>query len=395
MPKVKLTSRKLQSLKPQLERTDYFDSTLPGFCLRVTPRGVKSFCVLYRHAGRLRRYTIGKYPKLSLVDARNEARAALQAAALGNDPTTKKQQEKQTGTFGELAQEYIERWAKKNKRSWVADQQLLNRCLLPRFKNVRASEVSRKDARALLETIAETTPIQANRTHSLLSAIYGWANSVESIEHNPCVGLRKPSKENQRDRVLTEAEIKKLWKAMEAHEPDVGSLFKLCLLTAQRSGAEVRRMRWQDLDIDAGWWTIPAEFSKNNLTHRVPLSPQAIRIIQTLQEGASGSRWVFPGRTSKEHFRNIQVLFKRIRELAGVKNVRIHDLRRTAASLMTGMGIPRLTVGKILNHSEPGVTAVYDRHSYDREKRDALDKWGRRLMVIVSELKEAVEAPTK
>jgi hypothetical protein len=122
--------RKLQSLKPQLERTDYFDSTLPGFCLRVTPRGVKSFSVLYRHAGRLRRYTIGKYPKLSLVDARNEAREALREAALGNDPATKKQQVRQTGTFGELAKEYIERWAKKNKRSWVADQQLLDQCLL-------------------------------------------------------------------------------------------------------------------------------------------------------------------------------------------------------------------------------------------------------------------------
>ncbi len=345
---------------------------------------------MYRHAGRLRRLTIGRYPTLSLADARNEAREALRQAALGNDPASLKQQERQAGTFGELAGEYIERWAKKKKRSWLADQHLLERCLLPLFKNVRASEVSRKDARALLETMAETTPIQANRAHSLLSTIYSWANSVDLIEHNPCVGLRKPATENQRDRVLTEAELKKVWNAMGAEQSGFASLFKLCLLTVQRSGAEVRRMRWQDIDMDTYWWTIPAEFSKNGLTHRVPMSSPAMRIIETLQDAAR-SPWVFPGRSRQEHCQNIQIPFRRVRKLAGIMDVRIHDLRRTAASLMTGMGIPRLTVSKILNHAEPGVTAVYDRHSYDREKRDALDAWAKRLMVVVSELREAPE----
>ena len=99
MPKVNLTNRKLQSLKPLSQRIDYFDSTLPGFCVRVTPRGVKTFAVMYRHAGKLRRYTIGKHPRISLVDARNEAREALRKAALGNDTATEKHQERQTGTF--------------------------------------------------------------------------------------------------------------------------------------------------------------------------------------------------------------------------------------------------------------------------------------------------------
>ena len=117
-----------------------------------------------------------------------------------------------------------------------------------------------------------------------------------------------------------------------------------------------------------------------------------MKLIQTLpDQSSSGSPWVFPGRTPKKHVRNIQIPFQRIRKFAGVDNVRIHDLRRTAASLMTGMGIPRLTVGKILNHAEPGVTAVYDRHSYDKEKREALDQWARRLMVIASGLREAPE----
>ena len=391
MPKVNLTNRKLESLKPRFERVDYFDSTLPGFCVRVTSRGVKTFAVMYRHGGRVRRYTIGKYPMLSLADARNEARQVLHEATLGNDPATKSHREAQTGTFGELAEEYIRRWAKKNKRSWADDQRLLERCLLPRFKNVRASTIRRKDVRAALETIAEATPIQANRAHSLISGIYNWAISVDLAEFNPCAGLKKPSKESQRDRVLTNDEIKRLWKAANTQRPDLAVFFKLCFLTAQRSGAEVLRMRWQDVDLDGRWWTIPSEFAKNGLTHRVSLSPQAVKLIQSLPR-ISGSPWIFPGRTPKKHVASIQIPFQRVRKTAAISNVRIHDLRRTAASLMTGVGIPRLTVSKILNHSEPGVTAVYDRHSYDLEKRNALDRWARKLSSITSDLKVADHA---
>ncbi len=152
-------------------------------------------------------------------------------------------------------------------------------------------------------------------------------------------------------------------------------------------------MRWRDIDGD--WWTIPSEFSKNKLSHRVPLSPQAQRMIDQVQSatdlqdakaGRPRSEWVFPNPANRaEHVGEMQKLVQRVRRASEV-SFRAHDFRRTAASMMAGMGVPRLVVGKILNHIETGVTNVYDRHSYDKEKQEALNAWGARLFRMVSDL---------
>ncbi len=132
------------------------------------------------------------------------------------------------------------------------------------------------------------------------------------------------------------------------------------------------------------WWTIPAEGSKNGLAHRVPLAPQAVRILKAWRANAGDSPWVFPSsRKNRPYIAHAQKAIERIVEASGV-DFRGHDLRRTAASLMVGAGVPRLVISKILNRVETGVTAVYDRHSYDLEKRAALDFWGKRLEQIVS-----------
>jgi len=172
----------------------------------------------------------------------------------------------------------------------------------------------------------------------------------------------------------------------------MAATFRLRLLTAQR-GAEVRAKRWRD--IDANWWTIPAEFSKNKLSHRVPLSPQAQRIIarvrsiteaQDEKAGRTRSEWVFPDPADRtRHVCEVQKLAQRVRRNSKVP-YRAHDFRRTSASIMAGMGVPRLVVAKILNHVESGVTREYDRHSYDTEKQEALNAWGVRLSRIVSHL---------
>jgi integrase len=141
-------------------------------------------------------------------------------------------------------------------------------------------------------------------------------------------------------------------------------------------------MRWQD--IEGTWWTIPADVAKNGRSHRVPLNPQAVTILDRLQADAKGV-WVFPSPTTDRAIENPQKTIGRVRERSKVPGLRLHDLRRTAASLMTGMGISRLTVKKILNHAERDVTAVYDRHSYDPEKRAALEAWGRRLDAIITD----------
>jgi integrase len=127
---------------------------------------------------------------------------------------------------------------------------------------------------------------------------------------------------------------------------------------------------------------IPAEVAKNGRSHRVPLSPQALAILERRRESANDP-WVFPSPTTDHAIENPQKAAERLRQRSNVPDLRLHDFRRTAASLMTGMGISRLTVKKILNHAERDVTAIYDRHSYDPEKPVALEAWGRRLEAIV------------
>lgn len=244
-----------------------------------------------------------------------------------------------------------------------------------------AKTITRRDVRELLERIVERgAPIQANRTHAIVRKVFNFAIECDVLDVNPCQGIHQPSAPNRRDRVLTADEIRALWKAADASP--VGVLYQLYLLTAQRGG-ELRTMRWEDVDLGSAVWTIPGERSKNALPHRVPLSAQAVTILQGLRASANGSAWVFPGHRHDQPLTQVQGQFDKLRDAAGV-DFKPHDLRRTAASHMTSMGISRLTVAKILNHMERGVTAIYDRHSYDGEKQAALNAWGARLEQIVS-----------
>lgn len=395
MPTVNLTAAFVRSVKPNAKRTDYFDADLPGFSLRVSEKGAKTWCVSYRFAGKWTRYTFGTYPVIGLAEAREKARDALHDAAHNINPAAKKAEDRRADTFEQLAASFIERYSKKRKRSWKEDQRIIDNKLNPRIGTVKAKEVTRAQVREIVESIAERAPYEANRVLACIRRIYNWAISEDLVETNPCDRIPAPGEERRRDRVLSEDEIKTLWKDLDNEQPQIAAVFKLRLLTAQRGG-EVLSIEWKDLDLENGWWTIPAEKAKNGLSHRVPLSGQAVRIFQELRdqqdtsETRKDSKWVFPARRfagKNDHLDTVQKAVERIRKRTGIEDFRAHDLRRTAASMMTSMGIPRLTVQKILNHVEPGVTAVYDRHSYDKEKREALEVWSKRLALIVSDLK--------
>jgi integrase len=338
---------------------------------------------MYRSGGIKRRLTLGTYPAISLAAAREQAADALRAVAHGGDPATSKKSAREADTFAELSEEYLEGHAKPKKRTWKKDELVIRKDLAPRFGRLKATDVKRRDVIKLLDEIRERgAPIQANRTLEILRKMYNWAISREIVEHNPCHGIERPSPEHRRERVLTDSEIKAVWQSLGYETPRMAGMFKLRLLTAQRGG-EVSRLRWQDIDIDGGWWTIPPEFSKNGLAHRVPLSTSALEIIEGMREASGDGQWVFPSRTRTGPCTVIWKSVDRIRMHSGVDFVP-HDLRRTAASRMTGdLRINRLVVSKILNHAEPGVTATYDRHSYDKEKRLALDAWAARLEEII------------
>ncbi|HEX7199999.1 MAG TPA: tyrosine-type recombinase/integrase, partial [Dongiaceae bacterium] len=357
---------------PDAGQIDYFDDSLPGFGLRVSAGGRRAWVLLYRHGTLKRRLTLGPYPDLPLAAARDKARDHLREVAHGRDPAAEKAAGRKAETFAELAEDYLERYAKKRKRSWRKDELALARDLLPRFATLKATAITRRDINRLLDSIVDRgAPIQANRTFGILRRIYSWGIERDIVAVNPCHGIRAPGEEKARDRVLTPDELRAVWNALAPEQAQIAAMFKLRILTAQRGG-EVSTIRRSDLDLQSAWWTIPGELSKNGLAHRVPLAPQVVEIVKEALRSAGDDECLFPSPTSAGPVRSNWRAVVRIRKRSGVE-FRPHDLRRTAASLMTGMGISRLTVSKILNHAESDITAVYDRHSYDAEKRQALE----------------------
>lgn len=390
MGRVRLTHRGIASLKAGRWLTDYWDASLRGFGVRVTRTGEKSYVVRYLHNGRRRRLTLGRYPGLSLADARDRAKDILYAVHRGEDPQGEKEAARNAPTFAELAAEYIERHAKPKKRRWKEDQRMLRVDVLPHWKRRPASSITRRDVSELLDGIVERgAPIMANHVRALLSKVFNFGIGRDLVETNPCAGVPMPAKPRQRDRVLSDDEIRRIWQVLDSQGNAMAASFKVRLLTAQR-GVEVLSMRWED--IDGEWWTIPAEVAKNGRSHRVPLSAPTLALLEELRVAADGSPWVFPSPKGGDRpIVHVQKAAEKLAKAAGIEFVP-HDLRRTAASQMTSTGVPRLVVSKILNHVESGVTAIYDRHSYDGEKREALAKWGERLEEILDQ--NSVPEPT-
>jgi integrase len=396
MPTKTLTTRGINAIKPTGARVEYLDAKAPGLALRVTPAGAKSWTVRYRHRGRLRRMTLGTLDDVPLAKARDRVRDLLHEASKGSDPATEKQAGRTAETIGDLAELYIEKWAKPKKRSWKADDNLLRRKVLPTWRHRAIVDITRRDCLTLVELVAATAPIVANRVASLLSKLFNFALDRGLVPVSPATRIPRPGQERQRDRVLTDDDLRTLWQSFDGLEPMMGAFYKLRALTAQRGG-EVASMRWPDVDLEAGWWTVPSTRSKNKLAHRVPLNPSALALLLTLRATAAADAVFVLG--AKHRSKGAGARGKRQQSAAAqtftVDDFRGHDLRRTAASIMASGGIPRLTISKILNHVERSVTAVYDRHSYDAEKAAALAWWDAKLMAIISGKKSDVLAFAK
>jgi integrase len=385
---MKFTVRGIAALKPKANRYDVLESDGHGFGIRVAPSGRKSWIYLYHHGGRLRRMTLGTYPNMTLADAHKAHAAARAAVKQGEDPAAKHVQARHEAlhapTVEKLAHEYLERWAKPHKRSWREDERMLTKDVLPVWGRRKATEIRRRDVIALLDGIHDRgAPIQANRTLACTRKMYNFALQRDLIESNPCMLIKAPGKEHRRDRILSADEIYRFWTGLANAPmwPGTALVLKFQLVTTQRKG-EIISMRWEDISNDV--WTIPAEHARNGLPHRVLLLTLASQLLSQAKQ-LGDSPWVFPGRKPSTHISGDSVSYAlyRNREVLGLTDLTPHDLQRTAASHMTGMGISRLVVAKILNHVESGITAVYDRHSYDAEKRQALNAWGRKLRSII------------
>lgn len=410
---MKFTDASIRSLKPRAERFEIWETNGEGLGLRISPKGRKTWIYMYRFEGKARRMTLGTYPAMPLTEAHKAHADACDKLKHNIDPGSLRVQanieRRKAETVKELADLYLEKWARPRKRSWREDERILYKDIIPVIGDQKAVDIRRREIIQILDGVAERgSPIQANRTLACVRKMFNYAVSRDIIESSPCQQIRAPGAEKCRDRTLTPDEIKTLWASLDdtckprqesvenrlAISPTIALALKLQLVTAQRKG-EVISARWDELDLDSGWWTIPAEKAKNKLAHRVPLSPLALEVIEsikqaTLKHDEDGneilSDWLFPSPRGNKPITpsavNRGILNNR--ELIGLPPFTPHDLRRTAATQMASSGITRLVISKILNHAETSVTAVYDRHGYDTEKRRALDAWGRKLEDIIT-----------
>jgi len=397
MPTVTLTDRFVTTLPPPARRVEYHDGGCRGLVLRVTPSGVKTWTLRYRtEAGSTQRLTLGIYPDLGLKGARREADIHRGTVADGDDPAAAKRSTRTMATtagdtVADLAKSYLTKHAKTFKKSWREDDRMLEVEILPVWKSRKVADLTRRDVRGLVETIAERgSPIMANRVLALVRKMLNFAIQQDWIDANVASLIQKPGTERSRDRVLTDDELRRVWAACEVERPAMAALMKLRLVTAQRGG-ELAQIRWSDLDGE--WLTLRPETTKNKQAHRVYLTPTALALINAVPQVSA--TLVFPGRFDTRPLGDEKKAGRRIakritdalrkQDPTATFDFRGHDLRRTAATRMAAAGVSQTDIARVLNHVEggPRATQVYNRYDGDREKRIALETWGRVLTAIL------------
>ena len=392
-----LTDAFVRAIKAVGYRIEYLDEGYTGrgsLYLRVGASGRKTWTFVYRFSGKIRRTQLGVYPELSLVNARRMAGEMILSIDSGVDPHHSlvmgggepKGTERSSleDSFGHLAERYIRQYAMAHKRSWQEDQRILKHDVLPLWNDRESASISKKDVVQLLDGLCNRgVTVGANRTLALIRKLFNWAVERGELEHNPARELRAPAKETAKERVLTDSELILFWQGLDntGMSKSVKQALRFILVTGQRLG-EVVQLEFHQ--IDGNIWTIPAEVAKNGYPHRVPLSYLALDILEDTLEGYKGDI-VFRS-PKNEAFLSPTALSHAMRhsmKTLGIVPATPHDLRRTAASHMTMLGYNRVTVSKILNHVEGGVTAIYDRYSYDNEKEQALEAWAQKLITLI------------
>jgi integrase len=408
---MRFTDRGVAALKPKADRYEVWEDGRTGFGVRVAPSGRKSWLFMYRFEGRARRMTLGAIPRVGLANARVAFAEAKRKLDVGEDPgaiaSAEKKADRDASTVKQLIDEYLARSAN-GLRSSSEVKRILERNVLPSWGLKKVKSIKRRDVVLLLDPIVDRgAPIMANRVLAWTRRMFAFAVSREIIEINPCAGIEAPSREIERERILSDGEIVALWTGLGSAQilPAMRLAAKLILVTGQRPG-EVAGAAAAEFDLDQRTWLLPAERSKNARSHVVPLSPLAARLVEEAIGSCARGGWLFAGRSGVQplNAHTIDSMFRRNAEALGIpipaptddaapivarrERRRVgfapHDLRRTAATRMTELGFTRFMVDRVLNHVEPGVGRVYDRYEYLREKRQALEAWAARLEEIVN-----------
>jgi integrase len=416
---------------PPEQRVHYmYDAGCPGLYLRVWPNGAKSWTLDYSMDGRRYRKVLGAYgttPEegLTLKQARERAQRLQLQVRDGLNPARIAEEKKTALTFQDIVERWQSEYAEENRtaRTRGDDASMLKNYILPHLGGIRGIALTTDDINVMVSATVKATDGRAgtkkdkspkrvvaqrmstrpNRVFELTRAVVRWAYRNKLIPTNPMEMLTRPKKkERARERDLSVTEIALFWRNVELlpASPPLRLAIKLALVTGQRIN-EVCGIAIKELTLDNAEpiWELPSGRTKNAKLHRVPLSALALVLInealalRPCVADGSTSPWLFPARHKRDlrhapmEGQAATVALFRGRAKIGIDDVRIHDLRRTAATRMAEMGVNPYTIGRILNHAgKQSVTeAHYMKYSFDAEKRAALNAWGNRLEEIVVE----------
>ncbi|WP_320202405.1 tyrosine-type recombinase/integrase [Agrobacterium rosae] len=442
-----LTLMTLKSIKAGSARQEIADGLVPGLYLVIQPSGSKSWALRYRFEGKPKKLTVGPFlferttplerppeagEAITLPEARTTARQALQLLAEGQDPSEARKRAVEAAVTEavaaklqdasylaeNLAAEFITKYAMPKNRTWQETQRQFRKSITgwrdPETNEIKfkgpwfgrdVRDISKREIVKLLDDINDSgSPIAANRIFATLSVWFSWMVGRDKLSVSPMIGLKKNAVESPRDRVLSDNEIRILWKAASEDGYPFKQMWQLLLLTGQRRG-EVAEMEWSELVLigDEPHWIIPKTRSKNGRPNHVPLTSEAVRILDITRD--KGARYVFStnGATPVSGFsrskkrleeRMLQIMQGEAARAGNALDIRsipqfgLHDLRRTCATNLARLGVPIHIGEAILNHvsgSVSGVAAVYNRFDYIAEKRAALEKWEDFLLVLTGE----------
>jgi integrase len=407
--KKKLDDRTIRNLKPPPSgRLEIWDKLLPGFGLRVTENDVRTYFVMYRtgfgEGRKQRRYRLGDAKIMTLGEAREAARTALNKVVRGIDPAEDRVPvqgiQMAPDSFAAAAATYLDRNVRKNTRppTYREAKRIFDVDLIPAWGARPIATVTRRDIDAVLNGIVDRgAEVQANRVLARLRTFFNWAVDKEYVAASPVARMKPPTRERARDRALDDDEIRWFWQATGQLGWPFGPLFRLLLVTAQRRD-EISGMTWSELDLERRVWTIPRERAKNDRAHDVALSQLALEIIAELPMVDRVLVFTTNGKQPVSGFSRAKVrldaLMNRIRRdqlrgAAGAAQIEdwiLHDLRRTAATGMAGLATGPHIVDKVLNHVSGairGVAAVYNRHGYEKERAAALEAWAAHIACLI------------
>lgn len=418
MPKHHLTNQFIRNPKmpdgspiPKDKRIEFYDQHLiennklksagvKGLFIRLTKSGNVYFYYRYYLKGKYKSYKIGTYPDMGLSDARDKARELSNEVNAGNDPQAEKNERKQAAnpeTFSELAKEFIEKYLPTLKENTqIQYKRIIDVELLPKLGKYPIDKITPNQIISLLDGKAygkKPAPVMANRIRARLSTIFNFAIDRRLMDTNPIQVVKKYKKtrdggivEKRRDRWYKENEIRELWGWFEQFNPSTQGVFKMLLICGQRK-TETMRMKWDNIQGET--WIIPAHLAKNGKEHLVPLSPMALELIERMKPMTGHTDYVFASpKADNAPMKWLTRARCTIQNHSDVPDFRPHDLRRTVATYMAKLGVDRTVLGKILNHKglagDSQVTAIYDRHGYESEKRQALNRWAQKLEQIIS-----------